>query len=191
MKYPVILADPPWRYAISGGDHRWGNSDSHRIRHYDAMTQQEMLALPIRPLATDDAALFMWATMPCLPDAIELMRAWGFVYKTVAFNWVKLNRNGKPYMGMGHYTRANAELCLLGVRGSMPRKAKNISQALLTPRRDHSRKPDQQYGRIMRLFDGPYLELFARQQWPGWDVWGNQTNLFPAQPFLFDEGMAA
>ena len=186
-KYHVILADPPWSYAISQGDHRWGGRGERRIRHYHGMTQREMLAIPVREIAAPDAALFMWATMPCLTDAMELMVAWGFTYKTVAFTWMKTNRNGTPYMGMGHYTRANAELCLLGLRGKMARKSKSVPQAMLFPRREHSRKPDQQYGRIMRLFDGPYLEMFARQRWPGWDVWGNQTDLFPAQTFLFDE----
>ena len=186
-KHHVMLADPPWLYNISAGDHRWGGKGKRRIRHYNGMTQREMLALPMRDLAAQDAALFMWATMPTLPDAMELMSAWGFTYKTVAFTWVKLNRNGAPYMGMGHYTRANAELCLLGLRGKMTRKARNVSQAMLLPRREHSRKPDEQYERIMRLFDGPYLEMFARQRWPGWDVWGNQTDLFPVQvPLLSD-----
>ena len=94
---------------------------------------------------------------------------------------------------LGAYTKQNAELCLIGKHGNPVhlRKARNVNQIIMTRPREHSRKPDQQYGRITRLFDGPYLELFARQQWPGWDVWGNQTNLFPAQPFLFDEGMAA
>lgn len=177
-RYPVILVDPPWLYNISQGDHRWGAKGEHRIRHYDGMTQEQLRGLPIGECAASDAVLLMWATMPCLPDAVNLMGAWGFTYKTVAFVWVKLNKNGTPYMGMGHYTRANAEVCLLGTRGKPKRVAKNVSQILQTPRRQHSRKPDEQYERIMRLFDGPYLEVFARQQWPGWDVWGNETSKF-------------
>lgn len=188
-RYSVILADPAWHYSLTNGDHRI-YKDGKRIRHYDGLTQDAMKHLPISEIAAKNAALFMWATMPCLPDAIDLMHAWGFTYKTVAFTWIKLNKNGTPYMGLGHYTRGNAEVCLLGIRGRVPRNARNISQVLLTTRRQHSRKPDEQYDRIMRLFDGPYVEVFARQQWPSWDVWGNQTDLFPAQPFLLDEQTA-
>ncbi len=184
MKYPVILADPPW--------HMDCTPRVAAAKHYHGtMCVDEICALPIRAQAEKNAALFLWVPMGNMPEAFDVMRAWGFAYRGCAFTWVKINKSGSPFMGLGNYTRNNAELCLLGVRGSMPRKARNVSQILLAGRREHSRKPDQQYGRIMRLFDGPYLELFARQQWPGWDVWGNQTSLFPAQPFLFDEGWAA
>jgi len=195
-KYRVILADPPWSYYTF----KPGTKRPHvnrpgiypvAVSAYSTMSLTELCAMPVSAMRDKDAALLMWATMPCLPDALTLMRAWDFEYKTVAFTWVKTTKAGGYIKGMGHYTKANAELCLLGTRGAPRRSAKNVPQIIATPRREHSRKPDQQYGRIMRLFDGPYLELFARQQWPGWDVWGNQTNLFPAQPFLFDEGYAA
>ena len=186
-KYPVILADPPWSYRELKLCGPWAAE-----RHYSTMDHTSIAALPIAPMAAKDCALFLWTTSSHLPFAFDIMKAWGFTYASIAFNWVKLNRgNRQPFLGMGAYTRRNAELCLLGVRGKPKRLARNVPESMLTPRREHSRKPDQQYGRIMRLFDGPYLELFARQQWPGWDVWGNQTTLFPAQPFLFDEGYAA
>lgn len=191
-RYRVILTDPAWLYTISQGDHRWGEGvGGKRIRHYDGLSVERMMALPIADIAAPDCALLMWATMPLLPDALRLMAAWGFTYKTTAFTWVKLNRDGSPFLGMGHYTRANTELCLLGTRGSPRRKARNVPQVILSRRREHSRKPDQQYDRIMSLFDGPYCECFARQQWPGWDTaFSDQSHKFLAQPFLFGEATA-
>ena len=190
-QYRVILADPPWQYrAFTPGTKtkRIGRVNVSPVAvQYDTLTVPQLGALPVSDLAEEDAALFLWATPPCLVEAIDLIRAWGFTYRTVAFNWVKLTRSGKPCIGLGHYTRANAEMCLLGIRGAMPVKDRAVRQVILSSRREHSRKPDEQYERIMRLFDGPYLELFARQQWPGWDVWGDQAGKFPAQPFLFGE----
>lgn len=197
--YRIILADPPWRFDHTVGRGAIVSMQSGRelpprriaARHYaGTLSIAEICALPVRDLADKNAALFLWVTMAHLPNAFAVMEAWGFHYRTTAFTWVKLNRNGTPFMGVGNYTRANAELCLLGLRGQPKRVARDVPQALLSRRRQHSRKPDEQYDRIMRLFDGPYLELFARQQWPGWDVWGNQTGLFPAQPFLFNEQSA-
>lgn len=160
------------------------------LAHYQTQSLSELSVWPVKEMAAKNAALFMWATMPCLPEALTLMEAWGFRYKTVAFTWIKQYANGSLCMGLGHYTRSNAEVCLLGIRGSVPRRARDVPQVIMSRRRQHSRKPDEQYDRIMRLFNGPYLELCARQQWPGWDVWGNQTGLFPAQPFLFSEARA-
>lgn len=199
MTYRVILADPPWSYrAFKPGtktQHPHNGEGDRRRRlvrapvavRYDVLAPDDLHALPVAAMAEKNAALFMWATMPCLPEALALIEAWGFTYRTVAFTWVKTTRAGGYIKGLGHYTMPNAELCLLGIHGSMRRKAADVSQLIGTARREHSRKPDEQYERIMRLFDGPYLELFARQQWPGWDVWGNQAGKFPAQPFLIPE----
>ena len=180
--YRVILADPPWSYQRTRGD-------GIAAKHYQTMPLDAIKALAVHDLADRDSALLLWATMPLLPDAMQVMQAWGFRYVTCAFTWVKTYRNGQPRMGLGHYTRQNAELCLLGLRGTMKRREKDVSQIILEPLRQHSRKPDCQCERIMRLFDGPYVELFSRQRWPGWDVWGNQTTKFPAQPFLMPEAV--
>jgi N6-adenosine-specific RNA methylase IME4 len=178
VKYSVILADPPWQY----------KQPVARIRkHYTLMDTADICALPVAEMAAKDCALFLWATFPQLPQALDVMKDWGFEYQGEAFTWIKLNRDGSPFMGCGSVTRKNSEVCLLGSRGKVRAKAHNISSVLMTTRREHSRKPDEQYDRIMRLFDGPYLELFARQRWPGWDVWGNQSGKFPAQPFLLGE----
>jgi len=183
--YRVVLADPPWEYTA------WNPKTAQRYvgNQYPTMTHDAIEALPISDLAADDCALFLWATMPCLPQALSVMQAWGFTFKTTAFTWVKTNRDGTPYMGMGFYTRSNAELCLLGTRGHPKALAHDVRQVIMTPRREHSRKPDEIYGRIERLFAGPFIEVFARQAWPGWATYGNETTKFPAQPFLFKEAM--
>jgi N6-adenosine-specific RNA methylase IME4 len=198
-EYRVILADPPWAFEQTVGQGAIANlAQAHAAgvlpprrnaaRHYHGvLSVDEICALPVQHYAAKDAVLFMWVTMLHLPDAFRVIEAWGFRYRTTAFTWVKLNADGRPFLGLGNYTRANAELCLLGLRGQPKRQDRTISQIIMTRRREHSRKPDEQYERIMRLFDGPYLELFARQAWPGWDVWGNEAGKFPAQPFLFGD----
>ncbi len=126
--------------------------------------------------AAMDCALFVWTTPPTIHEyACPLIEAWGFQYKTFGFTWVKLSGGGEPFMGMGYYTRGNAEICLLATRRKPKVKAHDVNQVILSPRREHSRKPDEQYSRIERLFDGPYLEIFARERRPGWDAWGNEV----------------
>lgn len=171
-QYGVILADPPWNYAV------WSKRGAGRTAeaHYPTMTTGSIAALPVADLAAPDCALLMWATYPNLTAAMEVMEAWGFTYRTVAFTWVKLNPRGLGLAtGLGYWTRANAEICLLGTRGHPKRKAKDVPQVIVSPRREHSRKPDAQYERIERLLDGPYIELFARHRREGWTVWGNQA----------------
>ena len=120
----------------------------------------------------------MWVTAPCFEQGLELIKAWGYTYKTVAFTWVKLNKkNGKLFMGMGYYTRANAEYCLLATKGKvLERKSKAVPSAVVTPIERHSKKPDVVRERIVALFgDRPRIELFARQHAEGWDCWGNEV----------------
>ena len=172
-QYGAILIDPPWSFRV------WNSSAASRktaSHYYPTMNVADLSALPISVLAAPDCALFMWATMPNLQEALDVGRAWGFEFKTAAFTWVKNNRGGFGfYMGMGHWTRANAELCLLFTRGNPRRKAKDVRQVIMSPLRQHSRKPDEQYAKIERLYDGPYLEMFARRTRPGWHVWGNEV----------------
>lgn len=191
--YRVILADPPWQGY--GAAHMRSRPKNRALpsNHYATLNKREIAALPVAEQAAQDSVLLLWATTPRLPEAFEVMKAWGFEYVTTAFAWVKTGSDGdirRP--ALGAYTKQNIELCLLGKRGKPHtlRKARDVGQIILARPREHSRKPDEQYGRIMRLFDGPYLEMFARQAWPGWDTWGNQTGLFPAQPFLFGEQIA-
>ena len=177
MKYAVIYADPPWEFKVYSGKGKQRSAE----RHYDTASLDDIKALPIGNLAADDCALFLWCVMPELPGALEVIKAWGFEYKTVAFNWVKTNENDKfidlngsgLHWGMGYWTRANAELCLLATRGAPQRLDKGVHQVVVSPVGEHSRKPDEVQVRIERLLDGPYLELFARRTTPKWAVWGN------------------
>lgn len=142
------------------------------------MRLEELTALPVSDLADTDCALFLWATFPQLPDALRLIRAWGFSYKTVAFVWLKTNRRSHTWFyGLGFWTRSNAEICLLATKGHPKRQAANIHQLIVSPVERHSKKPDEARDRIEALMgDLPRIELFARQKPPGWDVWGNEVN---------------
>ena len=142
------------------------------------MPIENICALPVPTLAAPDCALFLWATFAMLPEALRTVSAWGFSYKSTAFVWVKPNKNAPGwFFGTGFWTRANAELCLLGIKGSPKRQSNSVAQLIVAPRREHSRKPDETRDRIVRLMgDLPRVELFARQTAPGWDVWGNEVN---------------
>jgi N6-adenosine-specific RNA methylase IME4 len=172
MSYKLILADPPWNYQV------WSKKGAGRTAeaHYPTMRTADICTLPVKGLADRDSVLLIWATWPNLLDALLVINAWGFRYVTAALLWVKLNKSGAGvFRGLGHYSRSNTEPLLLAKRGrGLPRKAKDVGQVLITPRREHSRKPDEQYGKIARLFgDVPRVELFARHTWPGWDSWGH------------------
>lgn len=170
-KFSVILADPPWEFKVYSGKGKQRSAE----RHYDTMSLEAIERLPVEALAAENCALFLWAVMPELPGAIDLIRKWGFNYKTAGFTWVKQNRSGEGlFTGMGYWTRANAELCLLATRGSPQRLAMDVPQVIMSPVREHSRKPDDTAPRIERLLAGPYLELFARAPRPGWTTWGNE-----------------
>jgi N6-adenosine-specific RNA methylase IME4 len=176
-KYGVIYADPPWSFRT------WSDKGTGRgaISHYDTMGHSALAALPVAEIAAQDSALLLWTTDPLLPSALELITAWGFTFKTVGFTWVKTNAKSEGYFtGMGYWTRSNPEMCLLATRGRPVRVARNVPQLVVAPRREHSRKPDEVPERIKRLLPGPYIELFARETRPGWDSWGNQTELFDA-----------
>ena len=172
-KYDVILADPPWTFSV------WNASKSsrHASHKYNLMSVDEICALPVANLAAENCALFLWATYPNLLDAFKVITAWGFTYRTLGWDWVKAKKKGGGFhFGMGYYTRSNSEPCLLAVRGRMPVAAHDVSAVLYSPVREHSRKPDEQYEKIERLYPGvAYLEMFARRTRPGWDVFGNEV----------------
>ena len=186
--FAAISADPPWRFRT------WSDTNQKKSarRYYDLMTTEDVCALPVADLATDNCVLFLWAVNPMLPQALRVMEAWGFTYKTIAFTWAKTTTRTdaswapKWHIGLGYYTRANTETCLLGVRGSPKRVSKDVRQLLISPRREHSRKPDEFFSSVERLVPGPYLDLFSRQARPGWTAWGNEATKFnkvtPEQP---------
>lgn len=141
------------------------------------MSLEELMALPVSAIADTDCVLFLWATFPQLPEALRLIKAWGFSYRTVAFVWLKTNRKARTWFyGLGFWTRGNAEICLFAKRGHPKRKSAGIHQLIVSPVEQHSKKPDEARERIVALMgDLPRIELFARQETPGWDVWGNEA----------------
>ena len=141
------------------------------------MSIDELCALPVETLAEKDCLLFLWATFPQLPEALRLIRAWGFTFKTVAFVWLKLNKKSPTWFyGLGYWTRGNAEICLLAKRGNPKRRSASVHQFIISPVEEHSKKPDMTRDKIVELAgDLSRVELFARQKTPGWDVWGNEV----------------
>jgi N6-adenosine-specific RNA methylase IME4 len=184
-KYRAIMADPPWGFQAWGGLKKKVASRGS-VKPYEIMEMADLERLPVGDLTTESAVLFLWVVWPTLPEAIRVMEAWGFKYKTCAFCWMKADPyrlfafDEDVYMGLGYWTRANSEVCLLGTKGSVKRKNAGVRQGIIARRREHSRKPEGICERIMALVDGPYLELFARESRPGWDSWGNENTKFDA-----------
>jgi N6-adenosine-specific RNA methylase IME4 len=170
--YQAIYADPPWTFATYSHKGKGRSAEAH----YSCMSLAEIKALPVADWAAPDCALFLWISNPSLPQALEVIQAWGFQFKTVAFTWAKTTTTGKWHMGCGYWSRANAEQCLLATRGKPKRLSASVHSLIVSPKREHSRKPDETYDRIEALVTGPYLEMFARQRRPGWDCWGNQAD---------------
>ena len=199
-KYDVIYADPPWSYKDKKScDPAMGGIT------YDVMELEDIKAMgeTIQKISNKDCALFLWVTMPMLQEGLDVIKAWGFDYKTCAFTWVKLNPSKKLYgpygiddsscaeldgkvnslagcdfySGLGHWTNGNAELCLFAKKGRPKRKNKNIKQILIAPRGRHSAKPEEARNRIDKLIEAENkLELFCRGTGgAGWDVWGNES----------------
>ena len=127
-------------------------------------------------VAEDNSILFLWATFPKIQEALDVIKAWGFEYKTVGFVWIKKNKNLSNFFGVGWYTKSNAEVCLIGVKGKAPKISNSISQMIETVRERHSAKPPIVREKIVEFCgDVPRIELFARQKTEGWDVWGNEV----------------
>ena len=171
-RYGVIYMDPPWAfatYSAKGEDRAAGN-------HYRVDSLDAIAALCVPKLAADDCVLLMWTTWPFLPKVLGLIEAYGFEYKTCGFDWMKINGDGSPAIGNGYWTRANTEPCLLATRGTPMRLDAGVPMALLAPLGRHSAKPDEIALRIERLVGGPYLELYARRERPGWTTWGNEIS---------------
>lgn len=191
-RYALILADPAWQTVLWSGAERTPTQKAG-ADHYPTMSADAMAALPIADMAARDAVLAMWVIGSHLDQALALGRAWGFAYVTDLFYWLKQRRVRPDQIdlftgdvapapiGMGRYTRNQIEPCLLFKRGKGVRICDHaIRQLIVAPKREHSRKPDEQYPRLEALFgDVPRIELFARNRRPGWDAWGNQVDRFP------------
>lgn len=199
--FRVILADPAWDFSNYSAKGEGKNPKAH----YDCMSMEDLCALPVELLAADDCALFLWGTWPLMPHWTAIIRSWGFEFAGLAWEWIKFNpETGKYAFGPGYGTRKNLEPCLLATRGSpslrkeapgslfgsntIPMGVHSVrdfieampTDCIRSPRREHSRKPEEQYTRIETLFDGPMVELFARHARPGWATWGNQVEKFGA-----------
>ena len=180
-KYKIIYADPAWSYKRKVGA---GIADEV----YPTMKLDDIKALPIKELAHKDCLLFIWVTFPMLLEGLSVIDAWGFKYKTLGFSWIKTNQRQDlaqttflpmqsidTFFGIGHYTKSNCELCLIGRKGDPIIVDNSVSSVLISPLRGHSRKPDEARDNIVKLCgDVPRVELFARQRHEGWDAWGNE-----------------
>lgn len=172
-KYNIIYADPPWSYKDKCHSGKRGAEYK-----YPTMSISDICNLPVKDITRKDSALFLWVTNPFLPFGSEIMEAWGFDYKTVAFFWIKKNKkSGTNFWGMGNWTRANPEVCLLGIKGKPKRLLASVHSVIESPIEIHSKKPGETRDRIIQLLgDIPRIELFAREKTQGWDAWGNEVN---------------
>lgn len=172
-KYQLIYADPPWQYQDKQNARERGASYKYQTQDLNWIKN-----MPIQDIVDENCVLFLWATFPLLPDALQVIDAWGFKYRTVAFNWVKKNKIADSWFwGMGNYTRSNSEVCLLAIKGKSPPKriCNNVHSVVDARIERHSKKPDEVRDRIVALMgDIPRIELFARQKTEGWDAWGNE-----------------
>lgn len=172
--FQIIYADPPWSYRDKNSNGKRGAAHKYAV-----MTTEHVCSMgdAVRAVCAPDAVLLLWATPPMIEDAFTVMREWGFTYKTFGFVWAKRNQKANsPFFGLGHWTRANVEPCLLGVRGKPKRASAAVSQFVWHPRLRHSEKPPIVRDLIVKLCgDLPRLELFSRHTVPGWWRWGNEV----------------
>lgn len=193
--WKMVAADPAWRFKSWTEPQTDEQKKAARAadKHYDTMTLEEILALPVKDVVARDCHCFLWIPGPFLNKAEQVLNAWGFKFSTDAFVWIKLRRGlGRDqyqlltpeefvrllHMGTGHTTRKNAEFCILGRRGNPDRLAADVHEIIVSVVGEHSRKPDEFFERVERYAPGPRLELFSRQPREGWTTWGNQTQKF-------------
>ena len=178
-RYQIIYADPPWSFGGGGVYQDGGRKPRETNRQYRLTKTSVLKELPVNRIADEDCLLFMWVTDQHVPDALELMKSWGFRYCTVAFYWLKQYHTGTTCFNVGCWTMKSVEMVLLGLKGKpMHFKIKrNVKQLVQAERTAHSKKPDEVRNRIVELVgDRPRIELFARQEVVGWDVWGDEVH---------------
>lgn len=177
--FPVTLCDPPWRFVK-----RARKTMRHAVpqraptRHYETICLDDLKALPVGRLGAKKSALIMWTFGAHLEQALELGRAWGYTYKTDLHYWLKLSKHGKRRISMGYYSRKEVEIVLLFTKKPPKVKHRGIRQMIEAPIREHSRKPDSLYDNVEAMFDGPYLEMFARTKRIGWESCGDDIFKF-------------
>jgi N6-adenosine-specific RNA methylase IME4 len=185
----AIMADPPWPYVTYSEK----GQQKSASQHYAIQELEQIKAVPVATCAARDCWLFLWCPGMNTPAVESVMSAWGFTFSGSGFAWAKTTKHATVtpleiraakgakspwHFGLGHTTRKSLEFCWLGRRGKPPRLDKGVYELIVAPAREHSRKPDEVYARIMRYCAGPYLELYARQQWPGWIAWGDEVEKF-------------
>ncbi len=183
-RFGTILADPPWLF-----ENRTGKvaPEHKRLHRYVTMTNEEIMALPVRDIAAPQSHLYLWVPNALIATGLAVMEAWGFTYKTNIV-WYKVRQDGGPdRRGVGFYFRNVTELVLFGVRGSLRTlsPARSMPNILISRKREHSRKPDQLYEVIEQCSPAPYIELFARTRHPGWTVWGNEAESYTPPDNLY------
>lgn len=174
VKYQLVYADPPWDFKV----HSEKGEGRSAKNHYDVMSLKDIKNLPVQDISEDNSVLLMWVTDPFLQKGFEVIKSWGFTYKTVGFYWVKqCAKSDGWHIGNGYYTRANPEQCLLATKGDgLKRVSKAVRRLIVSRIRRHSQKPDEVYARVQQLYgDVSKVELFARRKQEGWDVWGNEV----------------
>jgi len=177
--YKTILADPPWRFRSRQG---FLSPENKKNFHYHTLPLQEIIEMPVQLLAHEKSHLYLWIPCSMIGEGLKVMQHWGFDYKT-SIVWEKIRKDGQPDRSTyGHYFRNAAEVILFGVRGGLGtnRQAHLFPNIIRSRKREHSRKPDEQYILIENCSPGPYLELFARTARKGWDAFGNQVGLLGA-----------
>lgn len=175
MKFKIIYADPPWAYKVYSKKGQGRSAENH----YSTMNIDDICGLDVASIADDDCILFLWVTFPCLLEGLRAIADWGFQYKTLGFAWVKRNKKQTNtwFWGLGFWTRANPELCLIATKGSPKRVSKAVHCIVESPIEKHSKKPDVVRERIVQLMgDVPRCELFARQSYDGWTCLGNEID---------------
>jgi N6-adenosine-specific RNA methylase IME4 len=187
--YGAIAIDPASHFSSYTAiqSQNWSSRRDNE-RHYKTMSFAELAALPVKELAAPNGAhLFVWTSGPFLPQALKLIEIWGFKYSTRAFTWLKTKRSWDGHsplaesdfpVGLGLTVRHQSEIVLLARRGNCRRQRKDIRELILAPRREHSRKPDEFFRRVEAYCEGPYVDLFAREQRPNWSCWGDEAGKF-------------
>jgi N6-adenosine-specific RNA methylase IME4 len=173
-RFSTVLADPPWRFQNRTGKI---SPENKRLWRYPTMTVKEICDIPVWWTLHEKAHLYLWVPNCMITDGLEVMRSWGFTYKTQII-WYKVRKDGGPdRRGVGFYFRNVTEILLFGVRGKNNRTlppGRSRENIIVSRKREHSRKPDEQYELIEKCSRGPYLEMFARTRRPGWESWGDQ-----------------
>jgi len=185
-KFSTILADPPWKF-----ENRTGKiaPEHKRLYRYVTMTNEDIISLPVSCIADNPSHLYLWVPNALVSLGLEVMKSWGFTYKTNII-WYKIRKDGGPdRRGVGFYFRNVTEMVLFGVKGRMRtlQPGRTMPNILSTQKREHSRKPDEMYPIIEQCSPGPYIELFARVSRPGWSSWGNETDEYEPRKSIYSK----